>query len=437
VPVTLVGGVEAPYFELGKTNLDDWRNTLRHRPAPWAELASGKAVLTVPSQHVRELGDPEGLLKTWDRLLDLCAELAAWPSPDRDRPQRYSADDQICAGYMHAGNPIMIPTSTAKDLVSRDHLVNEGDWGLFHETGHMHQHGDWTFGGTGEVTVNLFTMYVFDKLCGIPPEKGRMSEIGVRRSYVNYFQQGADFSRWQGDPFLALYLYYQLQQSFGWDAYKKVFAEYRDLPPDQRPKNDDEKRDQWLVRFSRTVGRNLGPFFEAWGVPTSQPARDSVKDLPVWLPEDFPPKELKGKRVAQHAKVIRFSSENADGAAGNAVDGFEDTIWHSRWSGDNVPNYPHELVLDLGETMELSGVSLLPRQVGVNGWINEYEVYASQDGTDWGEPAAKGAFDRSKEKKTVQFAKPTTCRCLRFVALKGFDGQVWASMAEVDVVLAE
>ena len=39
------------------------------------------------------------------------------------------------------------------------------------------------------------------------------------------------------------------------------------LSDHERPKSDDEKRDQWLVRFSRQVGRNLGPFFEAWGVP--------------------------------------------------------------------------------------------------------------------------------------------------------------------------
>ena len=71
--------------------------------------------------------------------------------------------------------------------------------------------------------------------------------------------------------------------------FRQVFAEYRDLPDEERPKNDDEKRDQWLVRFSRAVGRDLGPFFEAWGIPTSQAARDSVSDLPDWVPESFPP----------------------------------------------------------------------------------------------------------------------------------------------------
>ena len=99
-----------------------------------------------------------------------------------------------------------------------------------------------------------------------------------------------NFAQWKSDPFLALVMYEQLQQAFGWDAYRKVFATYRKLPESERPKTDDEKRDQWMVRFSKQVGRNLGPFFEAWGVPTSPAARNSIVDLPVWLPPDFPPR---------------------------------------------------------------------------------------------------------------------------------------------------
>jgi hypothetical protein len=65
---------------------------------------------------------------------------------------------------------------------------------------------------------------------------------------------------------------------------------HRGLARGEQPKNDDEKRDQWMVRFSRAAGRNLGPFFQAWGVPTSEKARASIADLPPWMPEGFPPK---------------------------------------------------------------------------------------------------------------------------------------------------
>ena len=95
---------------------------------------------------------------------------------------------------------------------------------------------------------------------------------------------------WKKDPFLALFMYCQLREAFGWEPFKKVFAEYRALPPKERPQEDVDKRDQWLIRFSRAVGKDLGPFFEEWGVRTSQTARDSLKDLPTWLPDNFPPK---------------------------------------------------------------------------------------------------------------------------------------------------
>ena len=53
---------------------------LRTAPAPWAELATSKVILSVPSEVVRRLDDPVALLEYWDRVLDCDAELAGIPS---------------------------------------------------------------------------------------------------------------------------------------------------------------------------------------------------------------------------------------------------------------------------------------------------------------------------------------------------------------------
>ena len=82
-------------------------------------------------------------------------------------------------------------------------------------------------------------------------------------------------------------MYVQLQEAFGWDTYIRVFAEYRDTPPDRSPKTDAQKRDQWMVRFSLAAKRNLGPFFDAWGVPVSNEAKASIANLPEWMPEEI------------------------------------------------------------------------------------------------------------------------------------------------------
>ena len=294
VPVKIAGAVEAPYFVLGKTAAAEWREKIRLRPAPWAELATDKVILTLPSKVVRGLDDAEDLMRFWDRVVEACDDLSARPREGR-RPERYVADVQISAGYMHSGYPIMVLMDMPEVMVNQARLAANGHggvWGLFHELGHNYQSGDWTFGGTGEVTENLFTLYVFDKVCGLQRAKthGEMDPQVRARKMKAYLAAGADFQKWKQDPFLGLQMYIQLQEAFGWETYKKVFAQYRGLPASERPKNDAGKRDQWMVRFSRAVGRNLGPFFQAWGVPTSAEARAAVAALPGWMPEGFPPK---------------------------------------------------------------------------------------------------------------------------------------------------
>jgi hypothetical protein len=140
------------------------------------------------------------------------------------------------------------------------------------------------------VTCNLFTLYVFDRACGIKPfDHGSFKEEPRRKAVKAHLEAGASFDAWKGNPFLALIMYIQLQEAFGWEAFEKVFAEYRGLARDERPGDDDAKRDQWMVRFSRAVNRDLGPFFQAWGVPTSESARASIAGLQAWMPPGFPP----------------------------------------------------------------------------------------------------------------------------------------------------
>ena len=289
ITVRIEGAVAAPLFVLGETAPAAWRDKIRHAPAPWAEIAGRNMIITTPSSEVRGLDDPAALAETWDRILDLNAELATWPSPARLRRERFVVDRQIPRGYMLSGYPISAHLDQQANLVDVEHLRTEGNWGFFHEVGHNHQSADWTFDGTLEVVVNLFTLYAYEFLCGMPvtDSYGRWIDARSREMIARYDFENPDFELWKRQPALALLMYVQMQEAFGWDAFRQVFATYRALREAARPKSDDEKRDQWLVRFSRQVGRNLGPFFEAWGVPTSPSARALVANLPMWLPPGF------------------------------------------------------------------------------------------------------------------------------------------------------
>ncbi len=289
IQVTIAGAVEAPHFILGITSVLDWKNRIRNFPAPWAELETKKVILSVPSEKIRALEDPGALMALWDQILDAEADLSTIPH-ERKRPERIVPDTQISAGYMHSGYPIMTLLDKSVEHSLSTAEMRAGSWGHFHELGHNHQQGDWTFDGTTEVTCNLYSPYVMETLCGQPPGQGHdaMKPEAVDKRLRGYLAMTDKFARWKSDPFLALTMYHQLRAAFGWETYKKVFAEYRALPKNERPKNDDEKRDQWLTRFSRATGKNIGPFFEAWGVPTSDGARAAVKDLAPWMPADWP-----------------------------------------------------------------------------------------------------------------------------------------------------
>jgi hypothetical protein len=285
--VKIENAVEAPWYVQGKITDAQWK-TLRNAPAPWAEIESSKIILTVPSSVVRGLDNPDDLMHYWDRVSDACADLAGI-TRERKSPERYVADVQISAGYMHAGYPIMTHLDAAPRMVDLAFLsdpVKAGDWGLFHEIGHNHQQPEWTFDGTGEVTNNLFTLYIIETVVGrVPGYEVRWDKQQLLDLFRKHRATGSNFEKWKSDPFLALAMYVQLQQAFGWQPFKKIFADYRLTHESDKPKSDAEKRDKWLIKFSRAVGKNLSPFFDAWGVPVTAGAKRTLDDLPVW---DFP-----------------------------------------------------------------------------------------------------------------------------------------------------
>lgn len=283
VKVSIEHAVESPLFVLGKTDPSEWRTRIRNSPGPWGEVASEKIILTVPSQFLRTVDDPAGLMEWWNKVSDGAADLYAIPR-HRPRAERYVSDIQISAGYMHSGYPIMTWLDAAPRMVDLPTLRTKGEWGLFHELGHNHQKPEWTFSGTVEVTNNLLPLYLLETLCNKASVHGSFTPPVRVKNEAKYIANGADFAKWQADPFLALIMYQQLRDAFGWETYQKVFAEYRDLPAVERPKTDLEKHDQWMVRFSKAAGHNLGPFFQHWGVPTSEAARHSIAELPAWMP---------------------------------------------------------------------------------------------------------------------------------------------------------
>ncbi|XP_063301795.1 TRPM8 channel-associated factor homolog [Pelobates fuscus] len=280
ISVMIYGAEPAPIYIKGKTSVSSWVENLRTLPAPWAELVTENIILTVPSSAIRSLDDPEELLTLWDTFMEAVAELAAIPKKFL-RPERIVTDVQISAGWMHAGYPIMCHFASTPDLVDIQHIKKIGFWGPIHELGHNQQKWYWEFPShTTEATCNLWSVYVHENVLKIPRNIAHGSlQPETRKSAIEtYLKSEAKLENWS--VWTALETYLQLQEGFGWEPFKRLFAEYQTMSGISN--NNKDKMNLWAVKFSEAVNRNLVPFFKAWGWPIDDNTNTALSGLPEW-----------------------------------------------------------------------------------------------------------------------------------------------------------
>ena len=142
-----------------------------------------------------------------------------------------------------------------------------------------------------EVSVNLYTMYVFDKLLhkGLYANNHERlrSKQQVAEEVKRYLANSPSFEKWQADPILALAMYVQLIDAFGWEPIEQVYRQYQQLPKNQYPATEAAKRDYWFSAISTATRRNLGPFFAQWRVPVGEEAVKAAASYPTWLPPEM------------------------------------------------------------------------------------------------------------------------------------------------------
>lgn len=278
------------------TDPAEWRDTIRHFDAPWAEFESDKLVFTVPSDAVRAVEDPALIMYHWDRVHDAMQSLEPRsPTHWADRPYRYVADASVSWGYMYCPSegPIVIPTSAAADMFDPANFDAEGEnklWGHYHEMGHAHQNPLWTDHATGEVTVNIFTVYALHTINGYPldHEATRTTPEDSRRVYEIQQARRKPFDE-IGGPFDLLQFYAMLWHAFGFEPFHAAFDSIRALPPAQRPANTSEERHTFLIHMSRAVGHDLSDYVRVWGIDVPDAIAAEIRHLPKWMPHTPPP----------------------------------------------------------------------------------------------------------------------------------------------------
>ena len=161
-------------------------------------------------------------------------------------------------------------------------------------------------------------------------------------------------------------------------------------------------------------------------VKVSATGRKMVKDIMQQMKQN---QQNTGLQIA-----FASSQEPDEGDASYLVDGDPSTIWHTMYS-ITLAKYPHWVDFDAGKQKMIKGFTYLARQDGsLNGCIKDYEIYVSNDNKNWGEPVAKGSFEKTAKLQKVMFGKPVKARYVRLRALNEQSGQDYASGAEFTLV---
>ncbi|MEI8122621.1 MAG: discoidin domain-containing protein [bacterium] len=121
--------------------------------------------------------------------------------------------------------------------------------------------------------------------------------------------------------------------------------------------------------------------------------------------------KLTGNLAKLGAKVIACDSQAPEYKAELAIDGNQDTFWHSAW----IPptSLPHFLTIDFGKSRTLKGLTIIPRQDKASCRAADCEVYLSNDPAQWGNPVATVRLENESTAQNIDFKTPASARYLK------------------------
>lgn len=110
------------------------------------------------------------------------------------------------------------------------------------------------------------------------------------------------------------------------------------------------------------------------------------------------------------------SSHQPGEEAEKAIDGDENTVWHTKWGEANLP-YTYEIDMQLA--YDLDKFEYLPRIDAGNGTILKYDLDVSLDGKTYKNIVKDGTFERNNQVKTIDFDETVYARYIKLTITEG------------------
>ncbi len=308
VNVKVTGGKAFPLYKLNRTNPANWQNDLRTMTdAKFVQLVSDKVLITIPYKDYlkRPIPNIPASFKTIHQVIDWEDELAGFDDSSQENMRTnnrihylidlYSTPEEAESYYMYASDYMIgMKRDNYADLTET--LSNA--WGIWHETGHTHQQASWTWGSIGEISVNIFSLYVEEKF-GLPSRLNILEDgesetsFAKARKYIadpnkNYLEENEDD---YNELFSKLAMFHQLKSVYGWDSIKLLHQHFRKQPfVYDEDESDQDKANKFVNAMCLITNNNLVPFFRKWGLNVDSATAASIRRLNLPLPATDPSK---------------------------------------------------------------------------------------------------------------------------------------------------
>ncbi|MFI9010003.1 M60 family metallopeptidase [Actinosynnema sp. NPDC053489] len=290
---------EAPYFELGRTTGEQWREMLEKRQTPYAELVSPHLVITVTRKTAITYQDEDqaAVLNALESSATVCEETvglfgkSSW-TPGADDRSPYSEHCVECHekwsyGYAYAASGHLGFPADQGSIVHV--LTSEGAdqyWCFAHEFGHHRESWLFTPDDLTDVHNNVLSLAVGRSL-GKRSRLLDQSEDGEDHYDLAFkkIDSGTAFN--QFDHFERLVMMEQLRLAYGNGFWPKLFTLSRKAKFDKDSRNDQQRFDTFFELACRVAGHDLTEFFTAkWRMPVSREGKKVVADLNLPKPDE-------------------------------------------------------------------------------------------------------------------------------------------------------
>ncbi|PEA77039.1 hypothetical protein CN676_14530 [Bacillus wiedmannii] len=275
------GGTTTPFFELGKHTKQDLINMLDQYPNAHAvELKGERVLITASPARVKKylLGsntDPVQLLKKMDEATRIQDKVAGLSEEQVDKHYVHYVEENHSPDYYMYAYPYR--TAYVGDAIQYvldiNKFIKDG-WGPWHEAGHLRQQSPWKFYEMTEVQNNIYSLAVEKAFTSNQPF--RLQQEGAYTKAFQYLEQSNKNYDEISDAFVKLVMLWQLQLAYGEDFYPKLHQLYRDMPSNELPQTDENKKQLFMISASKVAKQNLLPFFEKWGL---RPNNDTIQKV--------------------------------------------------------------------------------------------------------------------------------------------------------------